>query len=810
MPETSSTLEPVYSEAEREELGHMAYLIGRLDDLCERQLIAPAARATLAAENEDRRRQIERSGQYQAAIEMAKSLVAKQPRESLAWAARAQEIDPSRTEAWKLLIDVNWALGNDDDAMARCAQAAEHLPEFRTRIAELEEARTQRALARRLAAEHARQQAEVKERLVRIKSAVQEGRDDEVITLGKEILAIEPDHIDALITTAFAQQRSDRLDEALGSYETLQRLQPSQPRWAEWSRNVQRRREIKRLGGTASNSAPPGPAAQGPASARALFEPPTISWTSFAGAFLQAHAQELLLGLAVLLIVVSSTVGAHMLLGDLLWSPIGKCILALVATFLFAGFGMGLLSWGASRAGRMMLIATLIVVPIHFMLVGEMNLLHSPTTARYLFLVIEGVALVSMVRWVSAMLAPPAGARLLTAALLLISLGSVATARGSPTAWGVQFAAFQMSPLVFLAAVWTVGARRWGETSEIQRDFSYLTFGLLGFALVACLIRTGAYALRLDAALYALPVMLIGVSAIHAVRQLRADEPDAQRLAIMRPGGYGLSGLAFALSLAGPPAESAVHSGNIFAVACVGLVLYATALREGSASGVSLSGDRRDCRRTDRCPLRFGTAAPSRRRGGPHISSLSRPSSDFLSGDPSDRARSGSRRSGHLLCSELEGSATGDSLPVHRTGSCDRGVCGQRIRAAGRDDLPFHLRDLVLARHLDFCRTACHLPCRHGNHRSVLFRPVAGTWRHAGRPRARGGLARLHILDGPGSAPPSRRVAGLSSSLAPRWARHGCHSPRRGIGAPVAGRHRNAHRRRRVFDHHDARLRAQS
>ncbi len=54
----------------------------------------------------------------------------------------------------------------------------------------------------------------------------------------------------------------------------------------------------------------------------------------------------------------------------------------MVATLLFAAFGAGLLRWGADRAGRMMLIATLIVVPIHFMLVGEMKLLHHPSTFR--------------------------------------------------------------------------------------------------------------------------------------------------------------------------------------------------------------------------------------------------------------------------------------------------------------------------------------------------------------------------------------------------------------------------------------------
>ncbi len=91
MSQTSSTLKPVYSEAEREELGHLDYLARRFDDLCQRELLSPAARAMLAAEDGDRRRQIDQSGQYQAAVEMAKSRAAKHPRESLAWAARARD-----------------------------------------------------------------------------------------------------------------------------------------------------------------------------------------------------------------------------------------------------------------------------------------------------------------------------------------------------------------------------------------------------------------------------------------------------------------------------------------------------------------------------------------------------------------------------------------------------------------------------------------------------------------------------------------------------------------------------------------------
>ena len=106
--------------------------------------------------------------------------------------------------------------------------------------------------------------------------------------------------------------------------------------------------------------------------------PAPRSWSSFTSEFVKEHWQKLILSLAVLLIVVSSTVGAHILLGDLLWSPEGKCTLALAGTLLLAGLGAGLNRWGAARAGRMMLVTTLIVVPIHFMLAGELRLLLQP------------------------------------------------------------------------------------------------------------------------------------------------------------------------------------------------------------------------------------------------------------------------------------------------------------------------------------------------------------------------------------------------------------------------------------------------
>ncbi len=113
-------------------------------------------------------------------------------------------------------------------------------------------------------------------------------------------------------------------------------------------------------------------------------------------------------------------------------------------------------------------------------------------------------------------------ARFLTAALLLMSMGSVATARGSPVAWGWQFAAFQAPAVVFLGAAWALGLRRWGDSDESHRQFSILTLGLLGLAFLACTARIGAYALRIHPALYAVPVMLGAIAAVLVSRRLAA------------------------------------------------------------------------------------------------------------------------------------------------------------------------------------------------------------------------------------------------------------------------------------------------
>jgi hypothetical protein len=333
--------------------------------------------------------------------------------------------------------------------------------------------------------------------------------------------------------------------------------------------------------GKSAEPAPDGVGAEdreGTSTAGALdAPPPRWSWSSFAAEFLEEHWQKLILCLAVLLIVVSSTVGAHLLLGELLWQPAGKCALAMVWTILFAALGGGLIRWGAERAGQMMLVATLIVVPIHFMLAGEFKLVTEPTAAGLVVAAVDGLALVGLVRVVAGMLVPRGPAQFLSAALLLLSVGSVATARGSPVGWGWQFAAFQAPAVVFLGAVWCLGRRRWGESDEAHRQFAILVLGLLGFAFLACTIRIGAHALNLEPALYAVPVMLGAIATVSVARRLAPYETDARRVSGIRYAGYVLSGLAFALAMT-PPTRSALFSGNTVAASLLGFALYAAAL----------------------------------------------------------------------------------------------------------------------------------------------------------------------------------------------------------------------------------------
>jgi tetratricopeptide (TPR) repeat protein len=569
-----SIIEPLFSSAERDELNHLDYFLERLAALRDRSLIAPDAYGTVLDESQTRREALHRAGRYARCLAGANALSATAPAEAIRWAEQAIGVDQERSEAWNLIVSLLWAQEDDEAAVAWCARGALHITELGPELERMRAQIAPRAKLRLERAHRAQLERETTARLALVRTALQEHRFAEAVAICREILATTPDHPEALANAAFAMRRVGQLDEAIQIYDHLVQLQPRNTAWSRWADEL-RNQKLLSHPATASNLPTEPGISPNPGE---VYVVPERSWSGFTAEFVKEHWQKLILSLAVLLIVVSSTVGAHILLGDLLWSPEGKCTLALAGTLLLAALGTGLERWGASRAGRMMLITTLIVVPIHFMLAGELRLLLQPPSLRLVFLGALLAVLVAMVRWVSGRLAGPAGARLMTASLLLISVGSAATTRGSTLAWNLQFASFQLAPLVFLATVFAMGARQWGPSEKQHREFVYTLFGVLGFALFSCLFRAGAYVMRLEAAYYALPAMFGAISVVLAARRLAPFEPDKKRLALIELAGYALSGLAFALALSSPYASSASFSANIVTVAWLGIALYSVAL----------------------------------------------------------------------------------------------------------------------------------------------------------------------------------------------------------------------------------------
>ena len=314
-------------------------------------------------------------------------------------------------------------------------------------------------------------------------------------------------------------------------------------------------------------------------------------------------------------------------------------------------------------------------------------------------------------------------------------------------AWELQFASFQLSPMVFLAAVWALGARRWGETSKEHRDFVYMMLGLLGFALVACLVRTGAYALRLDAPLYGLPVMLVAIACVHTARRLVADEPDtpAPRLAsIRRLRTFG----------SGFRAGSGQPAGRFAGLLCEyiggvhrGVRSLCRLAAHRSPPGVSLSGLRRRRRRAPGCPLLFGRAPARDRRGGPATARLSPSPADPVPGHP-----------GRDPLAWLSPACHCGSSSIGTTGGWRGTVIISAFRLSiaacvwsGFEPLAAviclsALRDLVPAGGLDLRRPVGDVPGGGRAGRRLLFRDDAGTGHHAGRSGPGGGRAWLCLL----------------------------------------------------------------
>ncbi len=306
---------------------------------------------------------------------------------------------------------------------------------------------------------------------------------------------------------------------------------------------------------------------------------PRLSWSNVAGEFLQEHWQKLILCLAVLLIVVSSNVAASQLLGPKLWSPVGKCLLALVYTVMFAGLGAGLLRWGAERAGRIMLLTTLIVVPADFMLAGQMKLLTAPSAFGLAVLGIDAAALFLMIWRVARALRLGRLTGFLSVALFALSAFNAASPPGEDWPWGWKVALFLLPAGVFLGSVVWLLTRPQEAPSEDRLEATYFALGLLAFTFVTGTIRNGIFGLDLLPTLVALSVMASSLACVVTSARLESFDLDAKRKHWLKFAGLVLSGLAISLALARPLAPSPLYSGNTLATALLGLGLYAVLLR---------------------------------------------------------------------------------------------------------------------------------------------------------------------------------------------------------------------------------------
>ncbi len=286
----------------------------------------------------------------------------------------------------------------------------------------------------------------------------------------------------------------------------------------------------------------------------------------------------MILSLAVLLIVVSSTVGSAIVLGDRLWMAEGKCLLATAYTLMFAGFGLGLTRWGAIRAGRIMRLTTLILLPVDFALVGELPGLGKSSWGSLGVLALDSVAMMALA-WRLCRSLGVSGGRGTPLALIAMGMVNALTPRSAGFSWA--FSAMLGASAVFAVsgewlAEWLARKRSLDKADE--SDAPYFAIGLLAFYFACAIGRVGGYVLHLTPTLFSLPAMLAAWAAVRVSEGL-ADAGHPQRpVALVRLSGYALSALAFALGMARPEVNDAIYSGNTLATALVGLALYARAL----------------------------------------------------------------------------------------------------------------------------------------------------------------------------------------------------------------------------------------
>ncbi len=336
------SITPEYSAEQRDELGRIDYLLGELRRLCERGMVPAETLTAVEAEKQERRGALERLGRAAALFTAARRVAAAAPRNALACVEKGRALAPELFDGWVLTIEYLGRLHEPDTAIAVCREAIEqhgHEP-LRGRLSSLEDEKRRRE---RLAT--------IDEAAARARNALNLGDHEAVIDACRRILEHAPQHGSALAMTVQSLHSLGRLDEAETTCAALWRVLPAEG--AQWSQRIRdaRVRSAAPAGATREEPKPVAGAElefldDPPRPAPTVPTAPPLQWSKITAEFLEDHWQKLILALAVLLIVVSSTVGAALVLGDRLWMAEGKCLLATAYTVMFAGFGHGL-----ARAG---------------------------------------------------------------------------------------------------------------------------------------------------------------------------------------------------------------------------------------------------------------------------------------------------------------------------------------------------------------------------------------------------------------------------------------------------------------------------
>ncbi len=309
----------------------------------------------------------------------------------------------------------------------------------------------------------------------------------------------------------------------------------------------------------------------------AIAEPVAIgpSWVESAFAVLQRHWQRMILLLGGILLLVSSTAIAALLLGDeLLGSTTGRCFTLLVYSMAFASLGGGLLRWGADQAGRIILLMALLLIPMNFTLTSVMLSGPEPFGIRVALVGLAWIGLAGLGAVTSRRLTSPASVpiafALLTQGSLMLASPWLATGSlvdGVLTLLG-------SSALLLASTSWLtrrLSKPAWSEPLDEHdgpeppsaRDWGF-GLGVLAFAHLWTTVRISMLIPMMAPLWFALPTALGACAALMTTGAI--SKVAGGRVVIgMRIGSYVLAALALTLAVVRPldsvPSLAALNTG---------------------------------------------------------------------------------------------------------------------------------------------------------------------------------------------------------------------------------------------------------